>query len=304
MPRSSFSSPSNASSAPNSPATNTDTRKRAASPIPILESPKKKRRAKAEQSDLEVWSNTEVPLVFEVVPMLENLEHALDRVYNASDSEPPVVRIAAQAALQVVGKYYALTDDNEVYRIAIAMCPHRKIEWFDRNPDWHESDRDDAKKLVRQRWAESYATLPSPTKTRDLPPAPLQRTSSRWAADSDEDDEEDILSSPDSIEAYLDTPRISKAELKAAGGVLQYWENAPSSVDAERAFSGGRLQVNHLQHGISSQTFKAQVAVGSWFNTPLMPDLGIATNIMRKKMGKEKEKKKEQVDAVELESDG
>jgi len=27
-----------------------------------------------------------------------------------------------------------------------------------------------------------------------------------------------------------------------------------SSVDAERAFSGGRLQVNHLQHGISSQT--------------------------------------------------
>ncbi|KAG2337188.1 hypothetical protein BDR05DRAFT_895673, partial [Suillus weaverae] len=41
-----------------------------------------------------------------------------------------------------------------------------------------------------------------------------------------------------------------------------------SSVDAERAFSGGRLQVNHLQHGINSQTFKAQVAVGSWYNTP------------------------------------
>ena len=36
-----------------------------------------------------------------------------------------------------------------------------------------------------------------------------------------------------------------------------------SSVDAERAFSGGRLQVNHLQHQLSSQSFKAQVAVGS-----------------------------------------
>ncbi|KIM51420.1 hypothetical protein SCLCIDRAFT_143294, partial [Scleroderma citrinum Foug A] len=62
---------------------------------------------------------------------------------------------------------------------------------------------------------------------------------------------------------------------------LKYWENlhttrprlarmaldfllAPaSSVDAERAFSGGRLQVNHLQHQLSSQSFKAQVAVGS-----------------------------------------
>ncbi|KAG1814276.1 uncharacterized protein BJ212DRAFT_1274492, partial [Suillus subaureus] len=31
-----------------------------------------------------------------------------------------------------------------------------------------------------------------------------------------------------------------------------------------RAFSGGHLQVNRRQHGISSQTFKAHVAVGSW----------------------------------------
>ena len=45
-----------------------------------------------------------------------------------------------------------------------------------------------------------------------------------------------------------------------------------SSVDAERAFSCGRLQVNHLQHNMSSQTFKAQMAVGSWSGTPLMPD--------------------------------
>ncbi|KAG2340826.1 hypothetical protein BDR05DRAFT_863032, partial [Suillus weaverae] len=51
-----------------------------------------------------------------------------------------------------------------------------------------------------------------------------------------------------------------------------------------RAFSGGRQQVNHLQYGISSQTFKAQVAVGSWFTTPLMPDLSVATTIMQKKM--------------------
>ncbi|KAG1854523.1 hypothetical protein F4604DRAFT_1802645 [Suillus subluteus] len=70
--------------------------------------------------------------------------------------------------------------------------------------------------------------------------------------------------------------------------------------DAERAFSGGRLQVNHLQHGINSQTFKAQVAVGSWFNTPLMPDLGTATAIMHKKMGNDKGKGKDQADVVEI----
>ncbi|KAG2336199.1 hypothetical protein BDR05DRAFT_897048 [Suillus weaverae] len=69
-----------------------------------------------------VFSQAEVPLIYKVVPMLESLEHALDRVYNANDGSPPVVRIAAKAALQVVGKYYALTDDNEVYRIAIGEC--------------------------------------------------------------------------------------------------------------------------------------------------------------------------------------
>jgi hypothetical protein len=34
-----------------------------------------------------------------------------------------------------------------------------------------------------------------------------------------------------------------------------------SSVDAERAFSVGRLQVNHLQHGISSQSRGPRIMV-------------------------------------------
>jgi len=63
-----------------------------------------------------------------------------------------------------------------------------------------------------------------------------------------------------------------------------------SSVDAERAFSGGRLQVNHLQHDVSLQTFRAQMAVGSWYNTPLMNDLRTVTSIMRTKMEKGKGK--------------
>lgn len=42
-------------------------------------------------------------------------------------------------------------------------------------------------------------------------------------------------------------------------------------MDAERAFSGGRLQVGHLQHGMSSQTFKARVALASWVDTPFLP---------------------------------
>jgi len=58
-----------------------------------------------------------------------------------------------------------------------------------------------------------------------------------------------------------------------------------SSVDAERAFSVGRLEINHLQHSTSPQTFKAQVAVGSWAKTPLYPGLSETIKVVQKQMG-------------------
>ena len=50
--------------------------------------------------------------------MLERLEHSMTTMCNAAE-EPSVIRIAAKTALLVIRKYYALSDDNEVYRIAI-----------------------------------------------------------------------------------------------------------------------------------------------------------------------------------------
>lgn len=99
----------------------------------------------------------------------------------------------------------------------------------------------------------------------------------------------------DSFETYLSTPLVDIDDIKVAmainirsrsfknGHVSQMaldFLTAPGSlsflslnivysylvtlsVDAERAFSGVRLQVNHLQHKISSQTFKVRLALGS-----------------------------------------
>ncbi|KAF8593507.1 hypothetical protein BDV93DRAFT_447964, partial [Ceratobasidium sp. AG-I] len=53
-----------------------------------------------------------------------------------------------------------------------------------------------------------------------------------------------------------------------------------TSVDAERAFSAGRLTINHLQHNMSSRTFQAKMAVGSWYNTPLLPDISSVASIL------------------------
>ncbi|KAF8990540.1 hypothetical protein BDQ17DRAFT_1255708, partial [Cyathus striatus] len=50
------------------------------------------------------------------------------------------------------------------------------------------------------------------------------------------------------------------------------------------AFSSGHLQINHLQHNMSSQTFKAQMALGSWAKTPLFPGFDSATQVIEKVM--------------------
>ncbi|KAG2092393.1 hypothetical protein BD769DRAFT_1521692, partial [Suillus cothurnatus] len=45
---------------------------------------------------------------------------------------------------------------------------------------------------------------------------------------------------------------------------LDFLSAPASSADAERAFSGGRLQVNHLQHGIIYQLPDLQIADCRW----------------------------------------
>jgi len=115
----------------------------------------------------------------------------------------------------------------------------------------------------------------------------------------------------------LADPIIKPSAIKEAGGIIMYWDRAKqhrpqiskmgldfcspqvsltnlfvfflnsiiaSSVDAERAFSVGRLEVNQLQHNTSPQTFKAQVAVGSWARTPLYPGLADTIKIVEGQM--------------------
>jgi hypothetical protein len=60
-----------------------------------------------------------------------------------------------------------------------------------------------------------------------------------------------------------------------------------SSVDAEQSFSRGRLEVNHLLHNTSPQTFKAQIAVGSWASTPLFTGLSDITKVVEDSLKKE-----------------
>jgi hypothetical protein len=62
---------------------------------------------------------------------------------------------------------------------------------------------------------------------------------------------------------------------------------AATSVDAERTFSTGRRQVNYMQHNMSSQTFKAHVAIGSWAKTPIFPEFSDIAAMVASHMGED-----------------
>ena len=67
-----------------------------------------------------LFSQSQVPLIGDVLPMLDSIEKSMTLVRDDDDSKlPDVVRVAAQAVLLLINKYYILTKDCELYVIAI-----------------------------------------------------------------------------------------------------------------------------------------------------------------------------------------
>ncbi|EJD36354.1 hypothetical protein AURDEDRAFT_174551 [Auricularia subglabra TFB-10046 SS5] len=179
-------------------------------------------------------------------------------------------------------------DDTEIYRIAMILCPHRKMTWFSQN-EWPDEWISAARQTIYTRWSETYKPLYEGVRAAaTTSTAAEQPKHSKWRCSINDLAVKSALEE-DTLDAYLEAPVVPVEVIDAAGGLLAYWESqrakrprlaqmaldfltAPaSSVDAERAFSGGRLQVNHMQHNISSQAFRAKMVLGSWYRAPWMP---------------------------------
>ena len=63
-------------------------------------------------------SQTNTPLVHQVIPLFDGITRALDDHANNS-AYTPAVRMAAARGRTMLNKYYGLTDDSIVYRIAM-----------------------------------------------------------------------------------------------------------------------------------------------------------------------------------------
>ncbi|CAE6371544.1 unnamed protein product [Rhizoctonia solani] len=215
----------------------------------------------------------------------------------------PLLRVPSHAALKVFDKYMRLFEDASIYWIALVMCPHYKLEWF-RSRQYSKANINHIKQLLDSTFSHVACTwgnnLSESQKNSGLASPDFNQTDD-WLSD----DELDLSQSPsaykDTLQDYLSAPLVP-VETLHQGGLLSYWDSQlkytpciakfalrilslpASSVDAEQAFLGGHLTVNHLQHSMGDMTFEAKMAVGSWFNTPLLPSVDTTTAIVEEKM--------------------
>jgi hypothetical protein len=196
--------------------------------------------------------------------MLDALEHCMISVRDATQgSLPNSIRVAAQAALLLIDKYFSLTDECEVYAIAIGnhigcyfvmifnavfilvMCPDRKLKWF-KDRGRTTAQIEDIRKLVINRWEESYKPLLAepqmsiPTDLRNVGVRAFgnrpnmflsyylqlpHARQSKWVASSMPASAHAI----DNIITYLDDPVVAPNVIQEAGGLMKYWHQAATT---------------------------------------------------------------------------
>ncbi len=64
-------------------------------------------------------SHSNVVLVHQVIPMIDHLNTELESIVDDA-RKPKAIRHGAKNALRVLDKYYACTDESEIYRVAMS----------------------------------------------------------------------------------------------------------------------------------------------------------------------------------------
>ena len=117
-------------------------------------------------------SKKRVPLLYEVIPVIDILNEKLEDVAE-NTSLLPSVRAGAMKGLAILNKYYLKTDESIMYRIAMSklpfdssfLCifhivrlvlnPKYKLKYFE-SKNWPQSWIDAALEVLRDQWKMNY----------------------------------------------------------------------------------------------------------------------------------------------------
>ncbi|KAJ3505977.1 hypothetical protein NMY22_g17397 [Coprinellus aureogranulatus] len=227
-------------------------------------------------------SSSKKPLVHEVIPIIDTLTTFFDETIDDTMLHP-TVRHAALRGLRMLNKYYSKTDESNVYRIAMMLHPHYKLDYFTK-AGWEASWIAEARRIITAEWVEHYK--------REVPS--VTTTASTSSASTSNDRFADIrerfnfhrtatATTVDPLEEWFATPPVSTrvkidpikywSDMKLGGHplaqmALDYLSVPATSTDVERAFSRGGLTVSKLRHSLSDQSTRCQTVLGVWCGVP------------------------------------
>ncbi|KJA12993.1 hypothetical protein HYPSUDRAFT_152090 [Hypholoma sublateritium FD-334 SS-4] len=96
-----------------------------------------------------------IPLIQDVIPYIDIITNDLVSDFIDNNFVSLVVRHAAHRGYLMLNKYYSLTDDSSVYRIAMILHPKYKTKYFV-DAGWEHLWIQVAEELVCSEWRANY----------------------------------------------------------------------------------------------------------------------------------------------------
>ncbi|CAE7176097.1 unnamed protein product [Rhizoctonia solani] len=228
-----------------------------------------------------ILSRQDSPFLHEVVTELSDLRTRLENIRNGSGIGTSLTSITRVAIESAIWAYKLMAGDGELPEIgivAVVMHPAHKLEWFSNR----KIDTGRVRAVVIEHFRKIFLVEEEWVKARLI--------------------DFKNLAVVDDLCSYLDSPTLSKEAIEEKGGVLNYWNHEleaqprvarmaldyltipgeSSSVDSTRWFSGGQIPTNGLEKHMDDNAFRAIISVGSWFGTPVLPDIDSVANLLLK----------------------
>ncbi|KAF5362814.1 hypothetical protein D9757_014266 [Collybiopsis confluens] len=211
--------------------------------------------------DATIWFLGNSPTVAQVILAMDAIDEALATGMVDSEEVSDPIKHALAIGKQTINKYYALSDDSNIYRMAMVLHPQHKLHYFEQ-AHWDQAWIDESIDITRAAYApfkppDDHATFmaQSPPSPSSSPPTnsfislmSKQSQLASFASDRDELDRylmDSCVPTENPLHWWLMNHKVYPNLAKLAVSVHTI---PATSVAVERSFSQGRILISHLRN--------------------------------------------------------
>ncbi|KAF5364882.1 hypothetical protein D9757_015275 [Collybiopsis confluens] len=227
--------------------------------------------------DATIWFSGNSPTVAQVIPAMDAIDEALATGMVDSEEVSDPIKHALAIGKRTINKYYALSDDSNIYRMAMVLHPQHKLHYFEQ-AHWDQAWIDESIDITRAAYTpfkppDDHATsmAQSPPSLSSSPPTnsfislmSKQSQLASFASDRDELDRylmDSCVPTENPLHWWLMNRKVYPNLAKLAVSVHTI---PATSVAVERSFSQGRILISHLRNRLRPTTIQALMCFGAW----------------------------------------